>query len=296
MRLGEARLADFKRARERGAKGFKFSVAKNRLLKLALQGTPGEGLVDHLTGPTAVTFCSQDAFAPAQAMKEFSKQLNVKESEEVTDLKKEGDKFKVTTSKGSYDAKFVLIAIGVQGSVRKVEIECDDAKNVLYRVLDPTALQGKNVLVVGGGDTAIEHAVLLKEAGAKVTLSYRKPEFFRLKDVNEKAIRESGIPLVFNSNVKSIKSGKAVLDVNGQTQEVPTDCAAVFAGTIPATDFLTKIGLKLENNKPGYTTSFESVDIPGLYIAGDLTKQPLIKPAINHGVLIINEITAKLSK
>jgi thioredoxin reductase len=229
-----------------------------------------------------------------KAWQEFSKQLNVKESEEVTDIKKEGDKFKVTTSKGSYDAKFVLIAIGVQGSVRKVEIECDDAK-MLYRVPDPKSLHGKNVIVVGGGDTAIEHAVLLKEAGAKVTLSYRKPEFFRLKDVNEKAIKESGIHIIFNSNVKSIKGGKAILDVNGQMQEVPADCAAVFAGTIPATDFLTKMGLKLENNKPGYTTTFESVDIPSLYIAGDLTKQPLIKPAINHGVLIVDEIKKRLS-
>ncbi len=231
-----------------------------------------------------------------KAWQEFSKQVNVKEYEEVTDIKKEGDKFKVTTSKGSYESKFVLLAIGVQGSVRKIEIDCDDSKKVLYRVPDPKAFSGKSIIVVGGGDTAIEHAVLLKDAGAKVTLSYRKPEFFRLKDVNERAIKESGIPLIFNSNVKSIKDGKAVLDVNGQIQEVSADCAAVFAGTIPATDFLTKIGLKLENNKPSYTTTFESADIPGLYIAGDLTKQPLIKPAINHGVLVVDEVKKKLGK
>ncbi len=230
-----------------------------------------------------------------KSWQEFSKAYNVKEGEEVTDIKKEGDKFKVTTDKGSYESKFVLLGIGVQGTVRKIDVDCDNPKNILYNIPEPKVHAGKRVIVVGGGDTAIEYAVLLKGAGADVTLSYRKPEFFRLKDVNQKAISESGIPLIFNSNVKSLKNGKAVIDIAGQVKELPADCLAVFAGTIPATDFLTKIGLKLENNKPGYNAeTFESVDIPGLFIAGDLTKQPLIKPAINHGVLIVDEIKKRL--
>jgi thioredoxin reductase (NADPH) len=229
-----------------------------------------------------------------KAWQEFAKDYNIKEYEETTDIKKEGGIFKITTPKGSYDSKFVLLAIGVQGSLRKLEIDCDDLSKIIYRIPEPAAYRGKKVIVVGGGDTAIEHAILLKEAGADVTLSYRKPEFFRLKDVNQKAIAESGIPLVFNSNVKCLKGREAVLDVNGSEESCPADCLAVFAGTIPATDFLTKIGLKLENNKPGYDEKFESRDIPGLFIAGDLTKQPLIKPAINHGVLIVDEIKKRL--
>lgn len=226
-----------------------------------------------------------------KAWQEFAKQLNVKEDEEVVDIKKDGENFKVTTNKGSYESRFVLLAIGVQGAVRK--IGCKGA-GVVYRVPEPKAYTGKKVIVVGGGDTAVEHVLLLKEAGAQVTISYRKPEFFRLKDVNAKAIAESGIPILFNSNVECIKGGKCRLDINGEKRDVPADLIAVFAGTIPATDFLTKIGLKLENNKPGYTTTFESTDIPGLFIAGDLTKQPLIKPAINHGVAIIDEIKKRL--
>lgn len=232
-----------------------------------------------------------------KSWQELSKTLNVKEHEEVTDVKKEGDSFKVTTSKGSYESKFIMLSIGVQGALRKIPIECDSDKCVLYSIHEPKEYAGKSVIVVGGGDTAIEHAVLLKEAGAKVTISYRKEAFFRLKEVNQNAVETSGIPILFNSNVLSIKHGKAVIDVAGEKQELPADFVAVFAGTIPATDFLTKIGLKLDNNKPGYDAqTLESVDIPGLYIAGDLTKQPLIKPAINHGVLIVNGITSKLGK
>jgi len=228
-----------------------------------------------------------------KAWQEFAKQLNVKH-EEVVDIKKEGEKFIVTTKKGSYESRFVILAIGVQGALRKIDIECEDPKKVLYRIPDPAAYKGKRTIVVGGGDTAIEHAVLLKQAGADVVISYRKPEFFRLKDVNVAALKESGIPVVFNSNVKSLRGDACELDIAGQIQEKKADYVAVFAGTIPATDFLTKIGLKLENNRPGYTTTFESVDIPGLFIAGDLTKQPLIKPAINHGVLVVDEIKKRL--
>ncbi len=230
-----------------------------------------------------------------KAWQEFAKDLNIKEKEEVTEIKKEGDSFKVTTNKGEYEAKFIILAAGVQGAPRKVPIECKDDSKICYHISDPKSMGGLDVLVVGGGDTAIEHAVLLKEAGANVTVSYRKPEFFRLKDVNREAIEKSGIPCIFSSNVKCLEEGKAILDVDGKDKEIKADKLAVFAGTIPATDFLEKIGLKLENNKPNYDAeSLESVDVEGLYIAGDLTKQPLIKPAINHGVQIINTIAEKL--
>jgi len=230
-----------------------------------------------------------------KAWQEFAKAYNVREHEEVADIKKEGDGFNVTTTKGDYKARFVLLGIGVQGSIRKIPLEYDNEKSVLYHIPEPKAYKGRKVIVVGGGDTAIEHALLLKEAGADVTVSYRKPEFFRLKDVNAEGIAKSGIPIIFNSNVECIRGETCRIDINGEKKEMPTDMIAVFAGTIPATDFLTKIGLKLENNKPGYNpTTLESTDVQGLFIAGDLTKQPLIKLAINHGVQIIDEIKKRL--
>ncbi len=230
-----------------------------------------------------------------RSWQEFAKVYNIREHEEVTDIKRQGGEFKVTTAKGSYESKFVLLGIGVQGSIRKIPIECDDERNILYNIPEPKKYKGKKVVVIGGGDTAIEYAILLKDAGADVTLSYRKPEFFRLKDVNAQAIVKSKIPVIFESNIESYKDRTCRIDIKGQKKEMTADVIAVFAGTIPATDFLTKIGLKLENNKPGYNpTTLESTDVQGLFIAGDLTKQPLIKPAINHGVQIIDEIRKRL--
>ena len=225
-----------------------------------------------------------------EAWQEFAKDFHIHEHEEVMSVTKEGDVFNVKTNKDEYESKFVMIAIGVQGSVRKIPVECDDEKQICYKIKEPKEMSGKNVLIVGGGDTAIEHALLLRDAGASVVLSYRKPEFFRLKDVNRKAIDESDIPVIFESNVKCIKDGKCTLDVRGEEQEVPADVIAVFAGTIPATKFLEDCGLELENNKPIYDEETFATNVEGMFVSGDLTKQPLIKPAINHGVKIIDEI------
>jgi thioredoxin reductase len=225
-----------------------------------------------------------------------SEKLNIRE-EDVTDIKKDGT-FRVTTNKGGYESKFVLLAIGVQGTIRKVPIECDTPGRVCYSLKDPGECKGMKALVVGGGDTAVEHALLMRKAGADVTISYRKPSFFRLKEANQKALDASGISIIFNSNVLKAGCHGVVLEIAeegkpGETRTLPAEKVFVFAGTIPATDFMTKIGLKLENNKPVYNGKYES-NIPGLFIAGDLTKEPLIKPAINHGVKIVDEIKSRL--
>lgn len=233
------------------------------------------------------------------AWQRFAKdeKLNIR-VEEVTGIKSDGN-FEVTTSKSAYESKFVLLAIGVQGAVRKVPIECDTPERVCYSLKDPGGCKGMKVLVVGGGDTAIEHALLMRKAGADVTISYRKPSFFRLKEANQKALDGSGIPVIFNSNVVKADCDGAVLRITeeGKPEELktlPVERVFVFAGTIPAVEFLTKIGLKLENNKPVYNEEYET-NIPGLFIAGDLTKEPLIKPAINHGVKIVDEIKSRLA-
>lgn len=234
---------------------------------------------------------------PCDIISEWSrlaKDLDVSEHEEVIDVNKLADTFEIKTNKGEYEARFVIIAIGVQGSPRKVPIDCDCPEKICYKIPQPKDYAGKKVIVVGGGDTAIEHAILLKEAGAEVVISYRKPEFFRLKEANQKAIDESGIEIIFNSNVLSFSGGVAVLDIDGVRREIEADNIAVFAGSVPATDFLSRAGLELEANKPKYDPETYESNVSGMFIAGDLTKQPLIKHAINHGVIIVDEIRKRI--
>jgi len=103
---------------------------------------------------------------------------------------------------------------------------------------------------VGGGDSAIEAAMgLAHQPGNKVTLSYRKECFTRLKDRNEKRIQESiqkgKVNVIFNSMPVEFKPSSVVLDVNGKAQDIPNDFVWIFAGGEPPTAFLKKIGVRV---------------------------------------------------
>jgi thioredoxin reductase len=103
---------------------------------------------------------------------------------------------------------------------------------------------------VGGGDSAVEAAMgLAHQVGNKVTLSYRKEQFTRLKDRNEKRIQEfmqkGKVNAIFNSMPVEFKQNSVLLDVNGKTQEIPNDFVWIFAGGEPPTAFLKKIGVRV---------------------------------------------------
>ena len=106
----------------------------------------------------------------------------------------------------------------------------------------------KKILVVGGGDSAVEAAMGLgHQVGNQVTLSYRKEAFGRIKQRNAQRIQESvrkgKVKVVFNSNAVEFRNDSVVLDVNGRKQEIPNDFVWIFAGGEPPTAFLKKIGV-----------------------------------------------------
>ncbi len=105
-------------------------------------------------------------------------------------LFRENDHFNVVTSSGSqYRTKFVLLTVGRRGTPRKLGIPGESMEKVAYRLLEPEDISGKNIIVVGGGDSAVESALLLADQN-KVILSYRNESFSRLKPKNIKKINE----------------------------------------------------------------------------------------------------------
>ncbi|HXG21051.1 MAG TPA: FHA domain-containing protein, partial [Methylomirabilota bacterium] len=139
------------------------------------------------------------------------KELQVNEREEVLEVKKGERFFSVTTTKGSYESAYVILAIGNRGNPRKLGVPGEEPPRVTYSLSDPAEFQGKRVLVVGGGDSAIEAAVALaKQPGTTVTLSYRQEKFAqnRVKLPNLEAIaaqeKEGRVTVLFNSVVTDI--------------------------------------------------------------------------------------------
>jgi putative YpdA family bacillithiol system oxidoreductase len=172
-----------------------------------------------------------------------------RKGEKVEDIKKsEAGVFTVITAKSQYRAHAVILALGKSGSPRKLGVKGEDLPKVMYRLIEADHYVNKRILVVGGGDSAIEAAMGLgHQVGNQVTLSYRKEAFSRIKERNaqriQESIRKGKVKVVFNSNPVEFREKSVVLDVNGKQEEIPNDYVWIFAGGEPPTAFLKKIGV-----------------------------------------------------
>jgi thioredoxin reductase/ferredoxin len=156
--------------------------------------------------------------------------------------------FTLTTPNTQYRARHVILAMGRSGTPRKLGVKGEDLPKVMYRLLEADHYLNSHILVVGGGDSAVEAAMgLAMQKGNTVTLSYRKDSFGRIKERNTIRLREvtaSGkLNVVLNSMPVEFKENSVSLEVAGEVQELPNDFVWVFAGGIPPNDFLKKIGI-----------------------------------------------------
>ncbi len=175
--------------------------------------------------------------------------FHFRKGEKVEDIKKgEGGIFLVATAKALYRAHTVVLALGKSGSPRKLGVKGEDLPKVMYRLIEADHYVNKRILVVGGGDSAIEAAMgLAHQVGNQVTLSYRKESFTRIKERNaqrlQECLRKGKLKVVFNSSPVEFKQDCVVLDVQDKLQDLPNDFVWIFAGGEPPTAFLKKIGV-----------------------------------------------------
>jgi thioredoxin reductase/Pyruvate/2-oxoacid:ferredoxin oxidoreductase delta subunit len=178
--------------------------------------------------------------------------IAIKENSKVEAIVPEDGYFTVETLNGKkYTSRFVLLAIGRRGSPRKLNIPGEDLEKVAYRLLDPEIISGKEIAVIGGGDSAIESAILLS-CNNKVILSYRGDAFSRIKPGNkekiEGAVKAGLIDVRLNTNVVAIEKDEIILasgGENGEKVRIKNDLVYIFAGGELPTQFLLKIGLQV---------------------------------------------------
>lgn len=178
-------------------------------------------------------------------------QIEIKEQSKVESIVFDTNKFVVETAgKEKYTAQKVLLAIGRRGTPRKLNIPGEMSSKVAYRLLEPELIKNKKIVVVGGGDSAIETALLLTDQN-QVTLSYRGETFGRIKSGNtiniKEAIVQNRIEVRFNTNLTSIEEDHVKIKdlLSGEVTDLENELVYIFAGGELPTQFLEKIGITI---------------------------------------------------
>ena len=179
------------------------------------------------------------------------KSLPIKEGIMVETISKSKNYFVVETKEGNYKALKVIVAIGKSGNARMLKVPGEGLPKVYNRLIDPAEFKGQNVLIVGGGDSALETAIATAEYANLVTISYRKPKFSRPKEGNiEKLnglINAGKISLLMSSNPKEIKeSSVVILKENNEEAEIENSAVFTMIGKELPVAFFKRSNIKME--------------------------------------------------
>ncbi len=171
--------------------------------------------------------------------------------ERVDAISPKGTGFLVKTTKGEYETRAILLCIGRRGTPRKLGVPGEAQSKVVYRLIDAEQYRGQHVLVVGGGDSALEAATSIAEVeGSIVTISYRSGGFSRAKAKNRDKVAamqaEGHLRVLLNSNVKRIGATEVEIEQKGEMITVPNEAVIVCAGGILPTGFLKSFGVNVE--------------------------------------------------
>ncbi len=204
--------------------------------------------------------------------------LDIYESEEIIKIQKSNDEILLTTDKADYSTKALIICSGT--TYRKLGIKGEDefvGKGISYcSICDGMLFRGKEVLVVGGGNSAAEHALHLKELGCTVTIMHRRDELRAQKYLQDR-LKEAKIPIRWNSVLEEINGDEfvksaTVYDVKRDVRE-ELEVSGVFIaiGEYPNSKLAASMGVEVDDLGYIVTDKNQKTNIPQIYAAGDVT-------------------------
>ncbi|MFI5183139.1 MAG: NAD(P)-binding domain-containing protein [Vicinamibacteria bacterium] len=175
--------------------------------------------------------------------------LQVRFGERVEELRQEDGAFVARSKNGIHRGRNLVLALGRRGSPRKLGVPGEDLPKVMYKLLDAESYRGQRVLVVGGGDSAVEAAIgLARQPGSQVALSYRREKLVRIKKTNEERLAPlaagSRLQLLLSSEVTEIRGDSVVVRTAASRLEIPNDYVFVLAGGEAPLALLKQIGVR----------------------------------------------------
>lgn len=206
------------------------------------------------------------------------KLVELRELEEVTKIKKHKKEFKVKTKKDTYTARTIILATGTRH--RRLQIPGEEefiGRGVSYcATCDGPLYKNKKILVIGGGNSALQEAIFLKQIGCKPTIVHRRDELRAQKYLQDRA-KKLKIPIIWNTTLQEIKGEEKVQEAiledtkTGQTKKLKVDGIFIAIGEEPINKLAKDLGVKLD--KAGYivTDKQQRTSVEGVYAAGDIT-------------------------
>ncbi|WP_158995961.1 YpdA family putative bacillithiol disulfide reductase [Mucilaginibacter sp. L196] len=234
-----------------------------------------------------------------------SRHLPINLFEEVTGLTKDDNGYIITSRKGTYQAKNVILSTGFYDISVNLNIPGEDLPKVKHYYLDPHYYAMQRVVVVGSSNSAIDVALETYRKGADVTLVVRGDEISsRVKywvrpDIINR-IKEGSIKAYFNSNLKAIREYEVDIETPEGIITIPNDFVMAMTGYKPNFSFLKKLGIHLSEDKyiPQYNPDTMETNMPGMYLAGVVvggldTHLWFIENSRIHADMIIDDIVRK---
>ncbi|NHE56897.1 YpdA family putative bacillithiol disulfide reductase [Cyclobacterium plantarum] len=233
-------------------------------------------------------------------------QLKISLYEEVLLLEKKGTGFSVKTSKGEYQAEKLVMATGFYDLPNTMNVPGEELPKVTHYYKEPWPYIGQKIVVVGGGNSAVDVALETWRKGAEVTMVVMKPQidqtvkYWVLPDI-ENRIKEGSIKGYYNTTIREIREKEVVLNTPEGEITIENDYVLAMTGYKPNFALLDQLGVELsldEKRQPCYDDSSQESNVPGLYLAGVVcgglnTREFFIENTIVHARAIIDDIVKK---
>ncbi|MGM9949067.1 MAG: YpdA family putative bacillithiol disulfide reductase [Lysinibacillus sp.] len=229
-------------------------------------------------------------------------QIQVNRFEKVERVEKNGGGFVVSTNKDQYEAPYVVIATGYYDSPNYMGIPGEDLPNVHHYFKEAHEFFDTDVVVIGGKNSAVDAALELNKAKARVTVVYRGSEYspsvkpWVLPEFDA-CVRNGEIDMLFESCVTEIREGEVVVNVRGEEQVLKNDFVFAMTGYHPDHGFIRAMGVNIdeETGRPQFDpetmeTNVENLFIAGVIAAGNNANEIFIENGRFHGKLIADKI------
>lgn len=265
--------------------------------KLEMGGIPFMSINKQPTRPEALEYYRRVA-------KHYDLKVNL--YEEVLQMQKGPDGFVIKTTNAIYQVEKVILATGFYDLPNKMNVPGEDLPKVTHYYKEPWPYIGQNIIVVGGGNSAVDVALETWRKGANVTMVVKEGEVDRtvkywvLPDI-ENRIKEGSIKAFFNSTIAEIKEKEVVLNTPEGEKTLSNDFVLAMTGYRPNYKLLDQLGVTLtldEKRRPCFDDQSQESNVPGLYLAGVVcgglnTREFFIENTIDHARAIFEDIAAK---